>query len=333
MKRIKHISILFLLVVSSITLVEAQTKMKVKGLIIARSSNGFTLLDKQGAEITVEVTNQTEIKEHKHRIFRKAINYSPSDLLVGLNNIHVEGTSNASRTLQAKKIKFTQDDYSVAQSISYRLKPVEKRMTEEHTRLDGRDDRLEAEAQTLSGNITKLAQDLRKNHTESLQAAGRAQATADLAVLGVDATGQRVTALDDYDELELLIVPFRVNSSTLTDETKLALDIIVAQAKGLRGFLIEVKGFSSADGSDSYNVRLSKRRAEAVERYLIANHNVPLRRILRPEGYGKLNPLAENSNRAGRERNRRVELRLWVNEGVQTVQLDSGQKDKHASVR
>lgn len=332
MKRIKHISILFLLVVSSITLVEAQTKMKVKGLIIARSPNGFTLLDEKGPEITVKVTSQTEIKEHKHRLFRKAINYSPSDLLVGLN-LQVEGTSDSSRTLQAKKIKFTQDAFKVAQAISYRIMPVEKRMTEEHTRLDGRDDRLEAEAQTLSGNITKLAQDLRKNHTESLQAAGRAQATADLAVLGVDATGQRVTALDDYDELELLIVPFRVNSSTLTDETKLALDIIVAQAKGLRGFLIEVKGFSSADGSDSYNVRLSKRRAESVERYLIANHNVPLRRILRPEGYGKLNPLAENSNRAGRERNRRVELRLWVNEGVQSVQWDSGQQDKRASVR
>jgi outer membrane protein OmpA-like peptidoglycan-associated protein len=333
MKRIKRISILFLLVVSSISLVEAQTKMKVKGLIIARSPNGFALLNENGSDVTVEVTSQTEIKERKKNWFRSAINYSPSDLLVGLNNIHVEGMSDSSGTLKANKIKFTQQDYRTAQSISYRIVPVEKRMTEAHIRIDGRQDRLEAEAKTLSGTTTKLAQDLKKAHTESVQAAGRAQATANLAVLGVDATGQRLSALDDYEELELLIVPFRLNSSTLSDETKLALDILVAQAMGLRGFLIEVKGFASADGSDSYNVRLSQQRAESVERYLTEIHRVPLRRILGPEGYGKLNPLAENSTPEGRERNRRVELRLFVNEGVQSVQWDSEQKDKRASIR
>jgi outer membrane protein OmpA-like peptidoglycan-associated protein len=61
---------------------------------------------------------------------------------------------------------------------------------------------------------------------------------------------------------------------------------------------------------------LSQRRADTVIRYLIENHNIPLRRIVTPYGYGETNPVAENNSRDGRAQNRRVEVKLLVNKGL-----------------
>jgi hypothetical protein len=61
---------------------------------------------------------------------------------------------------------------------------------------------------------------------------------------------------------------------------------------------------------------LSQRRADSVIRYLVENHSIPLRRIITPYGYGKTNPVADNSTREGREKNRRVEVKLLVNKGL-----------------
>ena len=63
-------------------------------------------------------------------------------------------------------------------------------------------------------------------------------------------------------------------------------------------------------------VQLSQRRADAVIRYLVENHNIPLRRIVTPYGYGEMNPVAENETREGRAQNRRVEIKLLVNKGL-----------------
>ncbi|HZI19934.1 MAG TPA: OmpA family protein, partial [Pyrinomonadaceae bacterium] len=75
-------------------------------------------------------------------------------------------------------------------------------------------------------------------------------------------------------------------------------------------------GFASADGSTEANRRLSQRRADAVIRYLVEQHNIPLRRIITPYGFGELQPVAENTSRDGREQNRRVEVKVLVNRGI-----------------
>ena len=62
--------------------------------------------------------------------------------------------------------------------------------------------------------------------------------------------------------------------------------------------------------------RLSQRRADTVVRYLAENHRIPLRRIITPFGYGESQQVAENTSRAGREQNRRVEVRVLVNRGL-----------------
>ncbi|MDT7541132.1 MAG: OmpA-OmpF porin, family, partial [Acidobacteriota bacterium] len=61
---------------------------------------------------------------------------------------------------------------------------------------------------------------------------------------------------------------------------------------------------------------LSQKRADAVVRYLAETHNVPLRRIVTPFGYGAAQPVADNKTRTGREQNRRVEVSVLVNRGI-----------------
>ena len=72
--------------------------------------------------------------------------------------------------------------------------------------------------------------------------------------------------------------------------------------------VIMVEGFTDSTGSETYNLQLSQRRAEAVRDLLIAR-GVDSAKI-RAIGYGESRPVANNSTREGRQSNRRVEIRI-----------------------
>jgi outer membrane protein OmpA-like peptidoglycan-associated protein len=69
---------------------------------------------------------------------------------------------------------------------------------------------------------------------------------------------------------------------------------------------VEVNGYTDAIGSYSYNLRLSKRRADAVVAYL-ESKGISSDRLI-PQGFGKTNFVATNKTAEGRAQNRRVEL-------------------------
>ena len=64
------------------------------------------------------------------------------------------------------------------------------------------------------------------------------------------------------------------------------------------------------------NRALSERRAKAVIQYLVLKHNLDLRRLVQPFGYGDSKPVADNKTAAGRAKNRRVEIRILQNKGI-----------------
>jgi outer membrane protein OmpA-like peptidoglycan-associated protein len=69
---------------------------------------------------------------------------------------------------------------------------------------------------------------------------------------------------------------------------------------------ITVQGFASSDGSVSYNLALSKQRAQAVVNALVAD-GVPAN-TLSAEGFGIANPVGDNKTKEGRAENRRAEF-------------------------
>jgi outer membrane protein OmpA-like peptidoglycan-associated protein len=183
----------------------------------------------------------------------------------------------------------------------------------------------EQSSERLSGQIEELS-------TISNAARGGAKAaqeTADRAMAGlsnvndrINRTNERIGELDDYRADAGKTVLFKAGSWTLTEEAMAELDRLAEDLKLHRGYLVEVRGFASSDGSESWNRVLSMRRAESVVRYLAESHDIPLRRIIMPHGFGEKMPVADNKSRMGREQNRRVEVRILVNNGiVQSAEL------------
>ncbi|MEE9143627.1 MAG: OmpA family protein [Candidatus Binatia bacterium] len=113
---------------------------------------------------------------------------------------------------------------------------------------------------------------------------------------------------------------FALNSSALTNDAKRDVDGFLSDLEGdvkVAGDIIfVVAGHTDSTGTEDYNYELGRKRAERVARYLITHKKVdPLRVIT--ASYGESVPLADNTKRKGRRRNRRVEI-LVYREGIVT---------------
>jgi len=106
-------------------------------------------------------------------------------------------------------------------------------------------------------------------------------------------------------------VLFGFDSDALTDEAKSSLDSIAGKASGHSRAVFEVRGFTDATGAAEYNIELSRRRAEAVVRYLNGKHGIPIRAINRI-GLGKIEGTENNNTREARKNNRRVDVSLYL---------------------
>ena len=282
-------------------------KMKIKGVVTRRDADTFTVRDMNGVDTTVRLDDRTSVKT-KGGFLRSGANYGQTQILRGLN-LEVEGRGNGSGELVAEKVRFNDSDLRVARAVESRAAPLEDRASTTETKLS----QVEQNAQRLSGQLDELA----AVANTAKGGARAAQETADQAVAGVNATNERISALDDYTPQTVLAVNFRTGSAVLSADSKTKLDELATKALNSKGYVLEVSGFTDTTGSVARNRALSQRRADNVIRYLVENHRIPLRRIVTPYGFGETNPVAENNSRTGRAENRRVEVKLLVNKGLQ----------------
>lgn len=286
--------------------VAAGTKGKIRGVVVNRDADTFTVREDSGSDVVVRLTDATSVRS-KGGFLRSGKNYGVTSILRGLN-VEVEGRGNDSGELVASKIRFGDSDLRVARTIDTRVDPVEQRVSSTENRVSD----VEQNAQRLSGQIDELV----AVSNAARGGARAAQDTADAAVAGVNATNERISSLDDYQVQETSSILFRTNSAVLSPDAKTQLDDIAGKAANARGYVIEIAGFTDSTGSVAKNRALSQRRADAVVRYLAEEHRVPLRRIVTPFGYGEAQAVADNTSRAGREQNRRVEVRILVSRGL-----------------
>ena len=181
-------------------------------------------------------------------------------------------------------------------------------------------ERIDAVDRRATQGITAAQQAADRANTAAQAANTAAQAAdrkADTANQGVQQANNRITTLesrinsinDNYTASDTQTVVFKLNSSVLSDEDKSTLDRIAGTVSGQRqGYLIELQGYTDSTGTENYNLGLSERRAESVERYLVGK-NIPLWRIS-IVGLGEANPVADNKTQTGREQNRRVQIRV-----------------------
>jgi OmpA-OmpF porin, OOP family len=121
----------------------------------------------------------------------------------------------------------------------------------------------------------------------------------------------RIADLDDYKSINSATLLFKINSATISNEGKQLLDqLATGSLSGTKRYFIAIQGFTDKTGSAEYNLALSRRRAEAVQTYLVAQHNVPVYRI-QIVGLGKDKPVNDEKTRDERQQNRRVEVTLF----------------------
>ena len=286
--------------------VSSGEKMKVKGVVTRRDADTFTVRDINGVDTVVRLSDRTSVKS-SGGFLRSGTNYGQTNILRGLN-LEVDGRGGSNGELNAERIRFNETDLRTARAVESRATPLEERASASEGRLT----EVEQNAQKLSGQLDELA----AVSNAARGGAKAAQATADAAVAGVNATNDRISALDDYTPQETASVNFRVGSSVLNPDAKTKLDEIATKALNAKGYVLEVTGFADSTGGTEMNRRLSQRRADAVIRYLVENHQIPLRRIVTPYGFGETNPVADNKTREGRTQNRRVEVKVLVSKGI-----------------
>ena len=103
-------------------------------------------------------------------------------------------------------------------------------------------------------------------------------------------------------------VTFDTNSAELRPGLYNEINRVAGVLNQYTDTLIRVEGHTDSKGSDEYNMDLSKRRANNVKTLLVMR-GVAENRI-EVVGYGKTMPVATNDTEAGRQKNRRVEIRI-----------------------
>lgn len=253
-------------------------KAKLKGIIVRRDADTFSVADSVNAETVVLLTDRTSVKS-KGGFFRSGKDYGVTSLLRGLK-VEVEGYGNKDGQLVAEKVRFGSSDLETARVVDSRVAPVE----EANKRLSGQVEE--------AGEISRLARN----------EAGRAH--------------DRISSLDDYVVQDSASIYFKVNSVIISPEDRRALDELAHKAATTKGYVIEIAGFADSTGNTAKNRALSQQRADAVVRYLQENHEIPLRRMVTPFGYGETRPVADNTTAEGRRQNRRVEVKILVSKGM-----------------
>ena len=105
-------------------------------------------------------------------------------------------------------------------------------------------------------------------------------------------------------------VKFESSRDVLTGESYKLLENVAKVMTNNLKYQLEISGYTDSSGGAAGNLALSKKRANKVKQFLI-DKGVEAER-LSAEGYGSKNPIADNETKEGRAKNRRVELKVTI---------------------
>jgi len=165
----------------------------------------------------------------------------------------------------------------------------------------------EKEKAIARGDTTYSIKINKRTKTYKIQEASisRAQMDSIEAALAQDKKKKKIK----YVNTVIGAVYFSTSSSELDGEAFWVLDDVAVWIEEHPQTIFEVSGHTDSTGSRSHNSSLSKSRVKSVGNYLIREKGIDKHRLV-PAAYGSGVPIATNSTEDGREKNRRVELKV-----------------------
>jgi len=113
----------------------------------------------------------------------------------------------------------------------------------------------------------------------------------------------------DYNEVSSHQVQFAFDDYHLDSDAQGMLDQMAGELQSHPGYVLEVRGYADARGSERYNYKLGRERADSVLRYMMTRHSVPTTRVA-IVSFGEESPIADNETNDGRAQTRRVQVRV-----------------------
>jgi outer membrane protein OmpA-like peptidoglycan-associated protein len=164
--------------------------------------------------------------------------------------------------------------------VKKQLDPINDRLTElDEVNAKNARDIKDVDARAQAG--IQKAQASADAANQAAQAAGQqaqnASNTANQASQHVDAINSTVNGLDQYHQITEADITFRPGTTTLTSDSKQKLDQLASSLTGRDGYIVEMEAHSPGVGS--VGIQNSERLAEAVKRYLVTEHQIPIYRM------------------------------------------------------
>ena len=178
-------------------------------------------------------------------------------------------------------------------------------------------------AESDYNNIFKMAQEMYRED-RSIKRTADPEASVDRRF--VDALSGKFSSASteapiEYKQPEKGAVPiatqrrsiyFEPASAQMGLDSRAVVDEIGSFMKAYENTVVDIDGNTDSTGSRSFNVDLSKQRAQAVKQYLMEKYGFPGSRM-RTVGNGPDRPISDNSTPEGREKNRRTDIKVYPN--------------------
>jgi len=270
--------------------------VKIEGLIKARSGDTMTLQTSNSADLMVLLTDDTKVGQVQGLLKARRKDMSMAALIPGLE-VKVEGAYDDQNHLVAHSVSFKGNDLERAESIQAGLHETKVETQKNNEELQRQNAALQQQQAQLIEHQEKIA-------------ANKA---------AIDAAVARFGQLDDYYILDEVTVYFGNGKIKVDPQYTPQLRALADKAKGIEGYVIEVRGYASSVGSAELNQQLSEDRADEVTNILIQQAHIPLTRILAPGAMGESHQIGNSKTEQGQAENRRVVVRVLQNKAIAGV--------------
>jgi outer membrane protein OmpA-like peptidoglycan-associated protein len=275
-------------------------------------------------EVATDITNAQGEQDNKHRDVKMEFTYAREAVQraedARITTLRKQADERAQQERDARAAAQEQAEKSQMQAQQSKLDAANAQaQADAAAAAQAQAEAAKAKADAEAANARAEAAEAKHNAQASEQDAAATREKLRAQLNSVLSTTENARGLI----VNLSDVLFDTGKYTIKPATQVSLAKVATILHLYPGLKVQVEGYTDSVGSDAYNQKLSENRANAVHDFLVQN-GVPAANAT-AAGYGKADPVADNSTASGRAQNRRVNLVVSGDAiGVQTTAPPTG---------